>query len=269
MHFLNRENVDQLVGARAEAELFAVDGDQVGVFVGPVQPAEGMALAGVHLKDAGQVLLDQRRLGDHVQRGRFQGDDVVRAKDAGVGQDGHAGKAKAVANRRHVRRQGQVRGLLRRKRRERDRGADGAGFLEGMEVDRVNLEAAGRGHLEAAPALVAVFEVHVNVTGVMAVLDQGAERAGVQDGLVHGGVKELFGEPVLVVVHHVMHGAARYAGQAAQGKVLHGAAKAAARVALDVGEVDQEAGVFDHAGDVPLLDRLDRGVRCACTGSGR
>ena len=71
-----------------------------------------------------------------------------------------------------------------------------------------------------------------------------------------GGVEDFLGEPVLVVVHHVVHRAARVAGQAAQGQVLDGAAKAAAWVALDMGEVDQEAGVFDHAGDMPILDRL-------------
>ena len=75
--------------------------------------------------------------------------------------------------------------------------------------------------------------------------------------LTVASIGALFGEPVRVKVHDVVHGAARLAGHAAQGQVLDRAAKAAAGVALDVGEVDQEAGVLDHAGHVPFLDGLE------------
>ena len=56
-----------------------------------------------------------------------------------------------------------------------DGGADGAGFLEGMEIDRVDLQAAGRRHLQAAPALVALLEVQVQLAGMVLVLHQGLE----------------------------------------------------------------------------------------------
>ena len=48
------------------------------------------------------------------------GHDVVRAEHAGIGQDRHAGEPEAVAHRRHVRREHEMRGLFRLKGGERD-----------------------------------------------------------------------------------------------------------------------------------------------------
>ena len=122
----------------------------------------------------------------------------------------------------------------------------------------INLQAASRGDFQAAPALVALLEVHMNIARVLLIFYQRLMRAGGQDAFKGLPVRAQFAEPVLVVVHHIVHRAARLAGHAAQRQVLDRAAKPAARMTLDVRKVDQEAGILDHSGHLPFLDALDR-----------
>ena len=143
---------------------------------------------------------------------------------------------------------------------DRVRLPDGAGFLEGMKVPGVDLQAAGRRHLQAAPAVVALFGVQVEQLGGLLVLHQGGVRAGGDDALARLRVRAQLGEPVGIELHGVVHGAARLAGHAAQRQVLESRPKAAARVTLDVRQVDQEGGVLDQSGDLPVLDVLERAV---------
>ena len=74
------------------------------------------------------------------------------------------------------------------------------------------------------PHWLQLFDVQVQLVGLLLVLHDGAEGAGVDDLLADGRVRALLGEPVGVEVHGVVHGAAGLAGHAAQGQVLDRAA---------------------------------------------
>ena len=87
-----------------------------------------------------------------------------------------------------------------------------------------------------------------------------SKRTGGDDLLQQVLIRAFFREPVRVVVHGVVHVAACLARHAAQRQVLERRAEPAAGMSLHVGEVDQEAGILDHAGDLPLLDALIRAL---------
>ena len=118
---------------------------------------------------------------------------------------------------------------------------NGAGFHESVEIGLVDFQAPWRSDFQAAPALVALFHVQVHSAGSLLVFHDGFEGTGcgnLRDGSCR--VRAVFGEPVLVEMHGVVHLAARLAGHAAQGEVLDGCSEAVGWVSLDVGEVDQE-----------------------------
>jgi len=155
-----------------------------------------------------------------------------------------------------MRRQRQVHRLARFKAVHHNLGADRHGFLEGPEVLRADYQTARRGHLQAAPALIARFKVQVQLAGVLPVFHQRLEGAGRYNLLAGFFVGAVFAEPVAVKVMHIVHLAARLAGHAAQRQVLESRPKAAAWVPLDVGKVDDERSVMNHAAQLPLGDVL-------------
>ena len=67
------------------------------------------------------------------------------------------------------------------------------------------------------------IEVKMQLPLVLLVLNDTAGRTGVDDLLPRLRVRALLGEPVLVVVHHIMHRRARGPGHASQGQVLEDA----------------------------------------------
>jgi len=139
---------------------------------------------------------------------------------------------------------------------------DGVALDERVEVDRVDLQRPGRGDLQAAEALVAVVEVDVQLVGLILVVDQPLVRAA-RDDLGDGAGRvgpQLFGEEVLIEVAGVVDVAAGPAHHRTEGQVLEQRPESAARVALDVGEVDQEIGLQQRRAEVPILDVLERAV---------
>src|SRR5690606_10020687 len=113
-----------------------------------------------------------------IEHRGFEGDNIIRAKNSGIGQNRHAGKTKAVTNRGHMRSKGQMHRLACLKGRKGLACADGTGFLEGMEIGLIDFQAARRGYLETAPALVALLEMQMNITWRMLIFDQSMVRAG-------------------------------------------------------------------------------------------
>jgi len=84
----------------------------------------------------GNILLDYFRLTDYIEGCLFESDNVIGSKDARIRQDGHAGKAETIADRRHVGGKIEVNHLFRRKRSQGDACADGAPLLEDPEIFR-------------------------------------------------------------------------------------------------------------------------------------
>ena len=102
---------------------------------------------------------------------------------------------------------------------------DGAGFLEGVKVDGIDLQASGRCHLQTAPALVALLQVQVHFLRVDLVFDDRLMRAAGGDALAGFSIRAVLGEPVAVKMHRVVHRAACLTDHAAQRQVLEGAPK--------------------------------------------
>ncbi len=124
-------------------------------------------------------------------------------------------------------------------------------------INRVDLQTAGRRDLQAASALVALFDMQVNLAGMLFVVYQGAARAGSHDLLAGRFIRAQFAELETIVMASVMDGAARFTCHAAQGQVIDRAAITIAGVALGVSEIDQKSGVFDHPGYLPGFDALE------------
>ena len=89
--------------------------------------------------------------------------------------------------------------------------------------------------------------MQVRLAGVMFILDNAIVGTN-GDNLFQGfrRVGAFFGEPVRVVVHRVVHRAAGFTHHAAERQVFESRAKATARMSLDVGKIDQEAGILNH-----------------------
>ncbi len=101
--------------------------------------------------------------------------------------------------------------------------------------------------------------MQVHGAGNLFVFHDGFKRTGscdLRDGCCR--VRAIFGEPVLVEVHNIMHLPARLTSQTAQGEVLDGRSKSIGRMALDMGEIDQEGRILDKAGHFPDLNVLIR-----------
>ncbi len=155
-------------------------------------------------------------------------------------------------------RQGQIGHFFLRKSREGNIDRNRAGFLEAVEVDCVDFQAARGSHFQATSALVALLGVQVELTGVVPVFDDGFEGAGSNNRFTRGLVRAFFGEEVGIVVHRIVHRAARPPGHAAERDILERAAKTAARMALDVRKIDHEGRILNHPGHIPGLDVLVR-----------
>jgi hypothetical protein len=195
LDFFHRQHVNQLVLARAQPQLLPILHHQVWILERPVQPAERMPLARVDFHRGRDIFFDEARASCHIQHGLVKRDDAVRAKDARIGQDGHTGEAEAIARWRHVRRQDDVRGLAFFERRKRDTGADRTRFLKGVEIHRINLQAAGRSDLQAAPTSVALLWMQVKLVRIVFVFDDGGVRTNLDDALAGRFVGTFVGEP--------------------------------------------------------------------------
>jgi len=95
------EDIHQFVGAAAETVFLGKLGGLVRILEWTVQLPEGVTFPEMDFHRQRDILFDQLGLTDRVEHGLFHGDNVIRAEDTDIRQDGHAGKTEAVTNGGH------------------------------------------------------------------------------------------------------------------------------------------------------------------------
>ena len=98
----------------------------------------------------------------------------------------------------------------------------------------------------------ALVKMQMHLAGMVFVFDNRCLRAASRDPLARLRVQTLVREPVAIIVHRIVHGAARLADHATQGQVLEGCAETATRMPFHVREIDEERRVLNHPGNSPL-----------------
>ena len=76
---------------------------------------------------------------------------------------------------------------------------------EGVKVDWLYLQTTFRCHFEATSALIAFLEVHVELLWIILVDHHAVMWTGIHNLLHQTFIRTLFGEPVLIIVHGIMH----------------------------------------------------------------
>ena len=153
------EDIYEFILPAAKTVSLGIFGGHIRILERAMQLPEGMPLAEMYFHRERDILFDQSGLRDRIEHGLFHGNDVIGAEDAHIRQDRHAGKAEAVTKRGYLRGQVEMNGFAGLEGGHGLADGNGTGFHEGMEVGLVDLQASRRGHLQAAPALVALFHV--------------------------------------------------------------------------------------------------------------